>query len=198
MRHEAGLASFSTALSRESLLRENIKKNKVGEVIEKQEQSFPPTQKRAYHAVTRGWIANEVFRRVEPSGATVGEHLQEIAEGLGASVYIGVGEKQLANYCPVSHMSRPYVFGQSLIPKALGRAIDRNILDLMCLVAIFRQFAKDTAKRAPSFEGLGGNNEQWNDEDVRRGEIPSANGNCSARGLFLIVQTYFKVSKFKV
>eukprot|EP00090_Calanus_glacialis_P014614 TRINITY_DN23439_c0_g1_i1.p1 TRINITY_DN23439_c0_g1~~TRINITY_DN23439_c0_g1_i1.p1 ORF type:complete len:422 (-),score=98.83 TRINITY_DN23439_c0_g1_i1:67-1332(-) len=197
MRHEAGLASFSTALSRESLLRENIKKNKVGEVIEKQEQSFPPTQKRAYHAVTRGWIANEVFRRVEPSGATVGEHLQEIAEGLGASVHIGVGENQLADYCPVSHMSGPYVFGQSLIPKALGRAIDPNILDLMRLVAIFRQFAKDTAKRAPAFEGLGGNNEQWNDEDVRRGEIPSANGNCSARGLALVAAAMANGGSFK-
>ena len=182
MRHEAGLASFDKALSRESLLTENIKKNMVGEVIEKQEQSFPPTQKRAYHAVTRGWIANEVFRRVEPSGATVGEQLQEIAKGLDARVYIGVGEEQMKDYCPVSHMSKSYVFGQSLIPKFLGRAIDQNFLELMQLLAIFKQFATEAAKKAPAFEGLGGNNEQWNEEDVRRGEIPSANGNCSARG----------------
>ena len=182
MRHEAGLASFDTTLSRESLLRENIKKNKVGEVIERQEQSFPATQKRAYHAVTRGWIANEVFRRVEPSGATVGEDLEKIAEGLAASVHIGVNQRQLSNYCPISHMKGPYVFVQSLIPKALGRAIDPNIFDLMKLMAIFKQFSKDMAKRAPAFEGLDSSNEQCNDDDVRRGEIPSANGNCSARG----------------
>jgi len=186
MRHEAGLASFDTTLSRESLLRENIKKNKVGEVIERQEQSFPATQKRAYHAVTRGWIANEVFRRVEPSGATVGEDLEKIAEGLAASVHIGVNERQLSNYCPISHMKGPYVFVQSLIPKALGRAIDPNIFDLMKLMAIFKQFSKDMAKRAPAFEGLDSSNEQCNDDDVRRGEIPSANGNCSARGLALV------------
>merc|ERR1711942_421797 len=177
MRHEAGFPSFDQALPRESLLPENIKRNKIGEVIEKQEQSFPSeTQKRQYHAVTRGWIANEVFRRVEPSGATIGEHLQTIAHDLSADVHIGVEGKHLTTYFPVSHMSGAFVLRQSLIPKALGRAIDPNIIDLFSLMLIFRRFSKDVAKKAPAFEGLGATNEEWNDEDVRRGEIPMANG----------------------
>merc|ERR1711970_1163478 len=187
MRHEAGLPSFDISLPRESLLPANIKKNKIGAVIEKQEQSFPSeTLRRQYHAVTRGWIANEVFRRVEPSGATIGEHLQSIADDLSADVHIGVEGKHLANYCPVSHMSGAFVFRQSFIPKSLGRAIDPNIINLLGLMMIFRKFAKDVAKKAPAFVGLTAINEEWNDEDVRRGEIPSANGNCSARGFALL------------
>ncbi len=30
-----------------------------------------------YHAVTRGFIANEIFRRIEPDGKTMGEVLRE-------------------------------------------------------------------------------------------------------------------------
>ena len=42
-------------------------------------QMFPPesfNSTREYHAVTRGYILNEIFRRVEPSGRTMGEFLR--------------------------------------------------------------------------------------------------------------------------
>jgi len=185
MRHEAGLASFDQALPRAALTREAIKQNKVGAVIEQQEPHWEnPSKRRAYHAVTRGWIANELFRRVEPSGATVGEELERLAPIIGPGIVLGVRDQsQLTAYHPVTHMTGRFVLGQSLVPQFLGRAIEPNFVQLCQLMMVFRQFVKDAAKKAPAFEGLGGNNEQWNDEDVRRGEIPSANGNCSARGL---------------
>jgi len=198
MRHEAGLPSFDTSLTRESFLPANIKMNKVGEIIEKQEQSFPSeTQRREYHAMTRGWIANEVFRRVEPTGTTIGEHLRGIAKDLSAGVHIGVEESHLSNYQPVSHMSGAFVFRQSFIPKILGRSIEPNIIDLINLIMVFRQFSKDISKMAPAFEGLTQANEEWNDEDVRRGEIPSANGNCSARGLALLAAAMANGGSFR-
>jgi len=197
MRHEAGLVSFDTCILRKSLLRENIKKNEVGEVIERQTPSFPQNQKRAYHAVTRGWIANEVFRRVEPNGATIGEHLKDIAKGLNADVYIGVEDNQIDNYWPVKHMSGAFIFGESLKPKLLGRAIDPNFFDLLKLLNVFRQFAADVEKQGPAFEGMRKDNEQWNDEEIRRGEIPSANGNCSARGLALVAAAMANKGSFK-
>ena len=64
-----------------------LEQNSIGSVIEKQSQSFPSTGigsqtdifsnfcwnlgRRQYHAVTRGWIANEVFRRVHPEGKDI-------------------------------------------------------------------------------------------------------------------------------
>merc|ERR1712130_149074 len=63
MRHEAGLASFDTSLTPEDFSREGIKANKVGEVVARQGQDFPPDgNRRQYHAVTRGWVINEIFR----------------------------------------------------------------------------------------------------------------------------------------
>ena len=60
---QAGLASFDTSLTPEDFSREGIKANKVGEVVARQEQDFPADgNRRQYHAVTRGWVINELFR----------------------------------------------------------------------------------------------------------------------------------------
>ena len=55
--------------------RENIKKNCVGAWLEKESPSWadPDVTKRAYHRMTRGWILNEIVRRVDPEGRTMGE-----------------------------------------------------------------------------------------------------------------------------
>ena len=73
LRHESGLANFNAHVHKnEHLLRENIKKNAIGRVIEKCALSFPKLPldsvqtKREYHAATRGFILNEVVRRVDP------------------------------------------------------------------------------------------------------------------------------------
>ena len=48
----------------------NIKLNKVGEIIEKEELHWPEYEnsdsKRAYHGQVRGFILNEVIRRIDP------------------------------------------------------------------------------------------------------------------------------------
>ena len=58
--------------------RADIKKNSVGRIIEEQGLMFPPEEwgPREYHEATRGYILNEVFRRVEPEGRTMGEFLR--------------------------------------------------------------------------------------------------------------------------
>ena len=57
MRHEAGLANFDTTVGIEDTLRENIKRNCLGEVIARQKCVYPEGGKREYHAITRGWVA---------------------------------------------------------------------------------------------------------------------------------------------
>jgi hypothetical protein len=90
MRHEAGLPWPDSNIVLETLKRENIKKNVIGDWLAKMPQMWVTKTKRAdpenvveraYHAVTKDMITNEVFRRVEPSGRTMGEYLeQEFAE----------------------------------------------------------------------------------------------------------------------
>ena len=73
LRHESGLARFNGHVHKhEDILRENIKKNSIGSVIENCVPSFPSSSndcgvsKREYHAATRGFILNEIIRRVDP------------------------------------------------------------------------------------------------------------------------------------
>lgn len=60
---QAGLAAFDTSLAPEDFSREGIKANRVGEVVARQKQDYPADgNRRQYHAVTRGWVINELFR----------------------------------------------------------------------------------------------------------------------------------------
>jgi len=181
MRHEAGLAAFDKSVDPESLLKDKIKNNEIGQLIEKQTQKFPATGRRAYHAVTRGWIANEVFRRVHPSGLTIGEHLKStVSDNLNARVFIGTEDQ---NYSPVESMGKSFILRQSLIPKSRGRAIDPDFFELAGLMNQFRKMLKAGKDSPPALVGLDVSGKLWNTPTIRKGESPSANGNCSARGL---------------
>ena len=82
MRHEAGLARFSKPIDVEWLTTENIKKNMMGKIIEDETpRKLPHGMTRAYHAFNKDLILNEIFRRVEPQGRTMGEYFhQEIKD----------------------------------------------------------------------------------------------------------------------
>ncbi len=116
MRHEAGLANFQGLFdSTRAMWMDNIKKNRLGEVIEREtcKYGFAPTavedvlcvignllstrypppsfgSSREYHSLTRGFILNEVFRRVDPEGRTIGQYVKEVfREHMGLDIYIG-------------------------------------------------------------------------------------------------------------
>jgi len=191
MRHEAGLASFDTSFDLEDLLTHNIKKNKVGEVVERQKQWFKEGKVREYHAISRGWIANELVRRVDPHERTIGEILRkEICEPLGARAFIGLTDQELSNSCDLDSMKTSFVLLQSLRPKALGRGVDPNFLQLM-MMAIYIMIHKEETRKdgAPSINGwssMADTVKLCNNPLYRKGETPSANGNCCARGLAIL------------
>merc|ERR1719483_1602356 len=76
---------------------------------------------RQYHALTRGWIANEIFRRVHPDGVTIGQFLRkEITEGMGADVYIGLYEEEIERVIPVKMCGWVGPVVRTCLPKHLG------------------------------------------------------------------------------
>lgn len=187
MRHEGGLATLQTSLEPEDLLRENIKQNKVGAVIEGHAPKFPTGNhgKREYHAITRGWIVNELFRRVDPSGRTIGEFLeQEIRRPLEADVIIGVEEGDLARISKVKPLGILFLILQSLRPRFLGRKIKHSFFQILGrIIRLIPSFRHATTRGAPPpFEGMKGIH-FFNEPRIARGETPSAAANCSARGL---------------
>ncbi|WP_239017289.1 serine hydrolase domain-containing protein [Seongchinamella sediminis] len=187
MRHEAGLANFDTSLDIEDLFTENIKQNAVGRIIEAHAPSYGASGggKREYHALTRGWIVNELFRRVEPQGRTIGEFLREEISGpLDADVVIGVREEEMARVFKVRPLGFGYQLLQSLVPRFLGRRIVHNVFQIVSRLSRIIPPLLKGRKNAPPPPFAGRSIlDYFNDPGFARGETPSANANCSARGL---------------
>jgi CubicO group peptidase (beta-lactamase class C family) len=187
LRHEAGLANFNVSIALDDLLTENIKQNAVGRIIESHTQKFPTggRSKREYHAVTRGWIVNEVFRRVDPTGRTIGEFLRDdISSPLDVDAVIGVKKEDLGRVSKVSPLGFGFQFLESLKPKFLGRKIVHNIFQILGRLArILPGLRHSTSIRVPApFKGMRGIG-FFNKPEVAMGETPSANAHSSARGL---------------
>jgi CubicO group peptidase (beta-lactamase class C family) len=199
MRHEAGLANLNSSLDMEDLLPANIKQNKVGRIIEGQTQKFGKGGgRREYHAITRGWIVNELFRRVDPAGRTIGEFLREDISGpLAADVIIGVREEELGQISKVTTLGFGFQLLESLKPRFLGRKIVHNIFQILGrLFRMIPAMRKGSSKGAPPpFEGMK-DIAIFNQPGIAMGETPSANAHGSARGLAKIAAMLSAGGKF--
>lgn len=190
MRHEAGLSAFDESLEPEALHPANLRENAVGAVIERQKPMWRPGagNEREYHAITRGWIANEVFRRVEPRGRTMGQFVrEEVAKPLGIDVNIDVTPEQIDRISPGRMLGIGYQLRQSLIPRVAGRKVELNLFQFIAkmagLFAGVRQGSRTSAP--PPIAGMAGlQGVSLMDSPVGAfGETPSAGSKCSARGL---------------
>ena len=186
MRHEAGLANFDTAVDANDLLPESIKANQLGSIIENQPQRFRSLEagRREYHAITRGWIANELFRRVDPAERTIGEYIrEELSAPLEADVAVGLDDSQLQRVSKIKPLGLWRHILASFRPKILGRKVLHNFLQLMSrMLKILLAMRKGSPSTAAPIRGMV-DLEFFNDNRMRRGETPSANAHGSARGL---------------
>ncbi len=190
MRHEAGLAAFDSSLKLESLHRENLKNNSIGGLIAEHPPSFRKDgNRREYHALTRGWIANELFRRICPEGRTIGEYVRdEVAMPLEADVHIGLEEDQLERVAPVQLIPLGRYVRHTMRPAFMGRKVKLSTLHLArnLLPVLTKSGAGTTRKKPLPFEEMSGPGDLgavFNDARMRMGETPSANTHASARGL---------------
>ena len=191
MRHEAGMATFDSHIDMEELFTDKLKQNSVGRIIEQHGLNYDGAGggKREYHGLTRGWIINEVFRRAEPSGRTIGEFLRdEISGPLNVDVIIGVREEQMSKRIQVKALGLGKHLLYSLVPRILGRKVVHSFFTIFMFLVILikglRNSGGGDSDTTIPFKGekLGPFN-YFEDPNFARGETPSANANCSARGL---------------
>ena len=120
-------------MPRQSLLAANIRENQVGRLLETERLHWRlDGEARHYHSLTRGWVANEVFRRLHPDGLTMGEFLrQEVSSRLGADIYLGLEETEQCRVFDVEMSSwvRPLLL-TNWLPRSLGRRDDLGVADL--------------------------------------------------------------------
>ena len=137
MRHEAGLSNLSESLRAGDLTAASLTAaaaTTVSETIAKQKPAYAPGAKRTYHSLTRGWIINEIVRRADPAGRTIGQFLaQEVAAPLGLSQELMIGlpgthgqEQRQAGFdwerriAPLRALPVDFTLKQLLLPRALG------------------------------------------------------------------------------
>ena len=134
LRHESGLQNFNYTLKESDISRESIKANVIGKIVVDAVPIWPTKElgvvgvdgtetRRAYHALTRGWVLNEVVRRVDPEHRTIGEIIQ--AEIGIDGVRCGLSDSEVDNTTKLTTKSLSWLLFQSLIPKG-NLAVNRN------------------------------------------------------------------------
>jgi len=157
--HRAGLPAVSDVLPMGSIFDWTT----VTDALAKQKPWWEPGTKHGYHAVTFGYLAGELIRRVV--GRSVGTYFrEEIAEPLGIDFHIGLLEEHDPRVADII----PPPVSATAGDNALGEAL----LDPTSMT--FKAFLLSPDMMMPNLM----NTRQW-----RAAEIPAANGHGNARAL---------------
>lgn len=159
--HQAGLSAPRADLSEDDI----VDWDKVVSVLAAQEPLWPLGTGYQYHALTHGWLAGEIIRRV--TGKSVGAYLSELITGpLGIEAWIGLPE--------------------ALADKSAHIRVSQPLLDL---------WADEAGKPAPNWPykamtlghalpvDLVSETGGFNKQRIRAAEIPGAGGIASAEAL---------------
>jgi CubicO group peptidase (beta-lactamase class C family) len=160
MSHRAGLAGFTAPVS----VADFGDWEKVTSLLAAQEPLWEPGTVSGYHAITFGFLAGEIVRRI--TGQSLGAFFAaEVAGPLGADVHIGLAEKDLARCSEL----KPHYFTPQ----------EREFMGERFATA---HPAAAAALLNPSLKGGEANDPAW-----RRAQIPAANGHATALGLATVL-----------
>ena len=201
MRHELGIPILNQSVQKDDLQIQNIKENAIGKLFEEEVCETVPGTRRDYHYFTRGWMSNEIARRVDPAGRTVGEILRShISEPLGVRAFIGLNNQELQDTAPLELFR-----SASILLNISKYMMDlKNLAKLTALMSesyttwlvqdnlwyniyLFFRFVSLVMIAPPPIEEIPINKidlliKFLNSDAGRTGEMPSLNANCSARG----------------
>ncbi len=189
MRHEAGLAMPNVTFSPEDIQPAAIHNNVVGKALEDHPLKFPEdtSSPREYHAISRGWIANEIFRRIDSSNRTMGEFFREQVSGpLGIDVHIGLQDEELNRVSPFKERTLKAQLLDGITPGTFARRVGLTYLEMLRRFWQLRstiQRIRATRITLP-LQGMAKQGVAIFDSDgISKAEIPSAGAKGNARGL---------------
>src|SRR5439155_3542171 len=149
--HQAGLPGFATPTT----VDDQLHWSRCIKRLAAQAPAWPPGEATSYHAMTFGWLAGEIVRRVD--GRSLGRYVaEEVCGPLKADIFIGLPRSEEARVARL--------FG----PKAEPDPAAIAALPPAAVMALVN----------PQQDPLSPNR-----RDRRAAEIPAANGQASALGL---------------
>ena len=167
MSHQAGLPYVDAGLGFDDAMAVTP----MVEALAAQAPIWDPGTKHGYHAVTYGWLAGEVLRRVD--GRTLGKYFaDEIASPLGLDFWIGLPESEEPRVAPL----------EAVLPPA-----DPKVAALMEQfmgpgTMAWKALTVNGALTATGDDRLVDDN-AFNSRAVHATEMPAANGITTARSL---------------
>lgn len=167
MSHQVGLYT----VDRQFNLAEALDWNLMTELLAQTAPAFPIGSTHGYHAITFGWLAGELVRRVD--GRNIGRFIaEEIANPLGVEIFVGLPESLESRVSPLNTGWRR-VEGE---PALKVESRERELL------------GKITAPGSPGEKSLSLNGAfsvagGFNRRDVHAAELPAVNGISNARSL---------------
>lgn len=172
--HQAGLPVIDRTLT----LDEALAITPVVDALAESAPQWEPGSAHGYHALTYGWLAGEVVRRI--TGRSLGQFFaEEIAGPLGIDFWIGLPDDQQGRVAPLQASApNPGDFDPS--------KLDPEILPLLADLASAYMDPQSVTNRALMLNGtfMGKHGElTWNRPEVRASEIPAANGVTNAKSL---------------
>jgi CubicO group peptidase (beta-lactamase class C family) len=159
--HQAGLCVLKPVPT----VRDVADPARLSAILAAQKPAWPPGTRHGYHAITLGWYESELIRRTDPAGRTLGRFLaDEIAGPLGLDLHIGLPDPVPRDrVAHLHHWSR----AESLLHiKALPPGVIAASLNPVGLLSRAGRIPSDVNPWAGDY----------NRDDVRAIEIPSANG----------------------
>ena len=166
--HQAGLYTVNKPMEVAEILHWNT----ITAELAAMAPLWEPGTEHGYHALTFGWLAGELIRRVDGRG--VGQFIQEeIAAPLDVELYVGLPEA-------LEHRVVPLLMGQGHEkPKGPETEEAKKTRELL------EQFMGPNTPggKALSLSGSWTGEGLMNRSDVLRAEIPAANGVTNARSL---------------
>ncbi len=165
--HQAGLAAIDRPLSVTDLADLDI----VADALAEQEPAWIPGTRHGYHGISLGWYEGELIRRVDPARRSLGQYFaQEVAAPLGIEFYIGLPDEVDPDRVAHIHGYKPAEMVLHL--NAMPWRFVAGFLNPRSITA--RSFAN------PKILALTSN---YNRPDVRRLELPAANGTGQVRAI---------------
>jgi CubicO group peptidase (beta-lactamase class C family) len=165
--HQAGLAVIDRPFSVTDLADLDL----VADALAKQAPAWVPGTRHGYHGISLGWYEGELIRRVDPDRRTLGRFFaDEIAAPLGLEFYIGVPDSVDPDRIALIHGYKPpeMVLHLNAMPWRFvaGYLNPRSVTN--------RSFANPKVLSVL---------DNYNRPDVRRLELPAANGTGQVRAI---------------
>jgi len=163
--HRAGLPAVREDLQPADV----VDWNRMVKVLAAQQPLLPPGGIHQYHALTFGWLAGEIIRRI--SGKGVDEFFAErITQPLGVEAWIGMPEEELGRVAMLYQAGPPP--GASVL-----EAVDPELANLNeRAMTLGSAFSADLDAEDAGF----------NSDEIRRAVIPGAGGIATATALATI------------